>query len=361
MKTPLPYSPSIEHCEKNEAQTVEGLKHTLHDILDTTSKDYSRVVREVHAKSCAILSARLQVLANLPPEDARGLFVAPATHAALIRISIPPGDDLPDSVLQPRGLALKILDVEGAWLAGAEGATTLDFIFVNGPAFTAPTASKFFGSLKMLAATTDKAERAKSALSAILRGDKATPEAVGGESATLKVLGGVANLHPFDETYFSQIPLRFDLYIAKFSMLPVSNMLTRHTNEIIDVHGRRNVIREQIAGGMQQGIAEWEVQLLRDADKMPIEDSSKPWPEDDSEFMTVARRTAEPPLGWSDDRAELVDDSMRFTVWIGLAAHQPLGSINRVRKHAYDVAAEFRAEYNGCLFHEPRTADLPRH
>lgn len=279
----------------------------------------------------------------------------------MIHISTPLGNDLPDSVSYPRGLALKILDGEGAWLACAEGATTLDFIFVNGPAFTAPTASKFLGSLKTHAATTDKAEWAKSALSTVLRGVKATPEAVGRESATLKVLDGVANLHPFGEMYFSQTPFRYGLYNAKFSVLPLSDVLSRHTKEIIDVHGRRIAIREQIAGDREQGIAEWEVrmQLWRDANKMSIEDSSKTWSEDDSEFMTVAHLTSEPQLGWSDDRAELVDDTMRFTVWNGLAAHQPLGSINRVRKQAYDMAAEFRPEYNGCQFHEPRTADLP--
>ena len=34
---------------------------------------------------------------------------------------------------------------------------------------------------------------------------------------------------------------------------------------------------------------------------------------------------------------------MRFSVWTGLAAHRPLGNINRARNAPYRHSAEFRA------------------
>ena len=58
----------------------------------------------------------------------------------------PPRMILPDTISLPRGLALKVLDVEGERLAGAEG-TTQDFIMVNGPVFQTKTADKFLGNL----------------------------------------------------------------------------------------------------------------------------------------------------------------------------------------------------------------------
>jgi hypothetical protein len=43
-------------------------------------------------------------------------------------------------------------------------------------------------------------------------------------------------------------------------------------------------------------------------------------------------------------------------VWYGLALHRPLGSVNRLRKAAYQMSADFRATTNRCPIHEPREA-----
>jgi hypothetical protein len=40
---------------------------------------------------------------------------------------------------------------------------------------------------------------------------------------------------------------------------------------------------------------------------------------------------------------------------MAFAAHQPLGSVNRARKSAYQMSSEFRGARNGCPMHEPRT------
>ncbi len=56
----------------------------------------------------------------------------------------------------PRGLALKVIGVEGPHLRPQE-APTQDFVMVNGPAFLAPDAAAFARSLSLLAKTTDRA------------------------------------------------------------------------------------------------------------------------------------------------------------------------------------------------------------
>jgi hypothetical protein len=61
---------------------------------------------------------------------------------------------------------------------------------------------------------------------------------------------------------------------------------------------------------------------------------------------------------WDAARVERVDEQMRFDVWTGLAAHQPLGNINRARRDVYRHSADFRARFNGCPYHEPGTAAL---
>ena len=129
-------------------------------------------------------------------------------------------------VSTPRGLALKVHDVKGEMLPGAEQPATQDFLLVTGKAFLAPDARHFLRSLKLLAATTDRATGLKVALSRVLRGTESALEAVGSESGTLKGLGGYPATHILGESFFSQVPLRFGDYIAKVGIVPVSPALT---------------------------------------------------------------------------------------------------------------------------------------
>jgi len=64
--------------------------------------------------------------------------------------------------------------------------------------------------------------------------------------------------------------------------------------------------------------------------------------------------SAAPQDSWSDAKVQKVDEEMRFSVWTGLADHQPLGGINRARNETYRHSADFRAKFNGCPFHEPQ-------
>ena len=88
---------------------------------------------------------------------------------------------------------------------------------------------------------------------------------------------------------------------------------------------------------------------------MPIEDASVEWPEDRSPYVAVARLSARPQVAWSAARSAAVDDGMSFSPWHSLAAHRSLGSIMRVRKAVYDMAAQFRSNANGVPVDEPAT------
>ncbi|MDB5999475.1 MAG: catalase, partial [Rhizobacter sp.] len=137
---PLRFDPSYEQPEPDEAQTTEELIKALRGIAEKTARDYGKAVRSVHAKSHGLLYGELEVLPNLPPELAQGLFAHAAIYDVAMRLSTSPGDLLDDSVSTPRGLGLKVLGVKGPRVAGSEDATTQDFVMVNGPAFLAPNA-----------------------------------------------------------------------------------------------------------------------------------------------------------------------------------------------------------------------------
>ena len=369
-RPPVPYDSRYEFEEEGEQETCAQLLQTLRGISSTTYADSGHATRSVHAKSHGLLHGRLQVLDNLAPELAQGLFATPAGYDVVMRISTSPGDILDDNVSVPRGMAVKLLGVPGTQLSSLDAdaavapASTQDFVLVNGPAFLAPGAKKFLGSLKLLASTTDKAPRLKQALSTVLQGAEKALEAVGGESGTLKSLGGHPETHVLGETYYSQAPILYGAYMAKVALVPVSPELAGLAGAPVDLDGKPNGLRDAVVAFFASHAATWEVriQLCRDIDSMPLEDASVAWPEEDSPYLPVARITAPPQAGWSEALSRAVDDGMAFSPWHGVLAHRPLGSIMRVRKAAYAMSARFRFERTGNVVREPDSLDdFPLH
>jgi hypothetical protein len=355
---PLPFDPAIEAMEKDEAETTQGLIDTLLKIAETTYADEARALRGVHAKSHGIVRGRLEVPA-LPPMLAQGLFARPGTYEAVVRLSTSPGDVLDDNVSTPRGLALKIFGVEGERLPGAQDATTQDFVMVNGKAFLSPSAKHFLANLKLLAATTDRAEGLKKVLSATLQGVERLIEKAGGESPAIKGLGGHPKTHPLGESYFTAAPIRFGDYVGKIGLKPVSPELTALTDAPVDLDDRPDGLREAVREHFRTQGGTWElcVQLRTDAEAMPVEDSHVAWPEDASPYIPIARLVIAPQDAWDAERTRGEDEALAFSPWHGLAAHQPLGSIMRVRKAVYEASQRFRLTRNGCPLHEPVNAD----
>lgn len=360
MAAPVRFSPAVEKIEPDEAETVDRLNAQFKIILDTTSQDYAHGVRSVHAKGHGLAKGILTVADGLPPELAQGMFAHGGAYEAILRLSTNAGDILDDAISLPRGLALKVIGVDGERLPGA-GGETQDFVMVNGPAFAAPTPKAFLANLKMLARTTDKAEGAKKLLSSVLRGAEAALEAVGGQSSLLQTLGGAKPVHPLGATYYSQTPFRYGDYIAKFALFPVSG-IKDFADETINAGGRPDAIREAVNELLAEQGGTWElrVQLCTDLEKMPVENPTTVWDEEESPFRTVATLTVEPQPAWEPGISDRTEDALSFSPWHGLTAHQPLGGVNRARKAPYKISADYRGRVNGCPMREPGAlAELP--
>ena len=358
--SPLPYKSSYEISEEEEDETQIGLLKTLRHISDITYKDSGHATRSVHAKSHGLLHGEMSVVDNLAPALAQGIFATPGTWPVVIRLSTIPGDVLDDAVSTPRGMAIKLIGVKGERLAGSEDDVTQDFLLVNGsPTFAAPRAKEFLSSLKLLASTTDKAPGLKKVLSSVLQSTEKVLEAVGGKSGTIIALGGHPETHILGETFFSQVPILFGDYMAKFSVVPASSGLLALTGAVVDLNDKPNGLREAVVDFFAHNNAVWElrVQLCTDIEKMPIEDASVAWPEELSPYLTVARISVPSQVAWSEGRSKAIDDGMSFSPWHGVVAHRPLGSIMRLRKAAYEMSAKFRAEHNRQAVTEPKNMD----
>ena len=354
----LRYSVDVEHEEAGEEKVAEELCKTMHGINEKTFKDGGHAIRSVHAKSHALLEGELEIDGDLHPTLAQGLFAQPGRYPVVIRISTIPGDILDDSVSSPRGMAIKVIGVQGERVAGTEGDVTQDFVLVNGPGFSAPNTKVFLGNLKLLAATTDRIEGVKKVASAFLRGVEAVVESVGVESATLKTLGGQPETHILGDSFYSQVPLRWGDHIAKVGVFPTSPELKALTDAPLNVNGKPDGLREAVNAFFGEHGGTWDIraQLCVDLNDTPVENAHKVWDEDKSPYLSIGRITVKPQTGWSEARSKVVDDGLSFTPWHALAAHRPLGSIMRARKRAYEMSARFRAEHNGVRVAEPREA-----
>jgi hypothetical protein len=347
---PVRYDPSLELQESDEAETAVALIEQLLKISEATYRDGGHALRSVHAKSHGVLKGELTVANGLPPALAQGLFAKAGKYPVSMRFSTSPGDILPDDVSTPRGLGIKVTGAEGEYLPGADNAQ--DFALVVGKAFFTSSAKSFLQSLKLLAATTDKATGTKEALSALFRGTERALEALGGESPTLKSLGGYPGTHILGESFFSQVPIRYGDYIAKIGVFPVSTELAALKDAPIDLKDE-NALRDAVRSFFAAQSATWEIraQLCTDLKTMPVEDAATMWPEEESPYVTVGRIIVAPQDSWGDGARAEIDEAMAFSPWHCLTAHRPLGSIMRVRKSAYEASAGFRTERNGCPVH----------
>ena len=352
----LQYTPAVEQIAPDEHVTFDELSRTMQHITRYMAARYRHAYRPVHAKSHGVLVGTLEVLPNLPEPLAQGLFAKPATYPVVMRFSTNPGDMLADSVSSPRGLAMKVFQVDGAKVNSHEGQSTQDFVCINANAFTAPGPKGFLEQIKNFDKNLDTPEGVKHAVSVAARATNAVLKAVHLPSATLEGIGAAAT-HILGESFSTVAPLRYGAYVAKIGFAPGSENLKRLTGETVDLSADYNALEELIKQFFRHETGVWDIKVqlalapedatTEEGDKdFPIEVADKPWPEEKSPWQTVARITVLPQNTYSDARQLYVDERLSFSPWHALETHRPLGGIMRSRLKAYEEAIKYRVQRN---------------
>lgn len=355
------YSDSVEQPEPGEQETFDQIAAMMADIGKKVGDRQRHVVRSVHAKSHGLLKAELTVVDGLPPELRQGLFAATGHFDTIMRFSTNPGDILSDHISSPRGLAIKILGVDGEMLPSHQGHTTQDIIFNNSKVFAAPNAEGFLKSLKTLDKHANDPEALKQVVSSTAQVAEEALELVGGKSATLLGFGHPPT-NPLGESYYTNVPVRYGGYFGKMAIVPVSQNLVDLIGKHVEHPQEWNILRDTIVDFFKTQSARWElrVQLCTDLEKMPVEDGSVEWDEKLSPYITVAELTAGAQDAYSDERRVFVDEKLSFNPFHALAAHRPLGNIMRARFKSYQVSSQYRHKADGREMIEPTSiSELP--
>lgn len=353
----LLYSAAVETIEPDEQETFDKIVSLMTEGQNLTREKYGRPIRISHAKAHAILKGKLIVRDDLPAELAQGLFSKPGTYEVLVRMASAPGELLDDSkVNSTRGMAIKVFGVDGPKLAGHSG-DTQDFVLAPGKEFIAGNAKAFLKAFKPNAEIAPKlSDATKGVVSTLSRVTNEALNAVGINSAKLDFFGHPL-LHPLGESQYSQTPFRYGEYVAKFGVVPHAPDLEALLRDKFDPQ-TPDALREDCNAFLRAHPAEYsfQVQLNTNTDEMSIEDATKPWSEDDSQYQEVARLLIPSQTAWDRERDSFVEP-LSFSPDHSLEAHRPLGSVNRARRVAYDALSQVRRSESGSPTAEPTNAE----
>jgi catalase len=353
------YTPSVEVKRPDEEQVFDDVAATMRGISAVFNDRARNAYRSVHAKSHGLLKGMLQVYPDLPLPYAQGLFRNPADYGVIMRFSTNPGDILADSISTPRGLAVKVIGIEGVEMGPEHaGYATQDFVLVNGSVFGVPDSAGFLKQLQLLAKHARDSQSLKQLVSSAAKTAESAVEVFGGESALLKQFG-----HPetnlLGDSYYSQVPLRYGAHIAKISVQPLSENLKELTGQDLEIGDNYSALRDTVVRFCKEQGAEWEirVQLCTNLANMPVEDASVEWPQKESPYFPVARIVIPAQDAYSPARRVVFDELLSFNPWHAMADHQPLGNVMRARRKAYAESSRYRHAMNGRQILEPAALD----
>ncbi|KAF9162244.1 hypothetical protein BGX21_002082 [Mortierella sp. AD011] len=334
-----------ERLQPDEAENTTKIANAIESGINRQYQGHTgSAKRDVHARSTGIVKGRFKVHEDIPAHFAKGIFVPGRSYEAIIRLSNASGnphqgDDHSDA----RGFAIKLLDVPGPKILESDSdAKTQDFVFINHPFFFANNSHSYMEVIS------------KSSSDSFLQ--KLTiPFSLGlkGTLIAQKLASGkIAN--PLQIQYYSAVPYQLglgeDRQAVKYSVKPVST----HQDALPHNPGP-DYLHQAVKATLAQGDVEFKFMIQPRVGNMDVEDSMKEWSEKESPFQEVATITI-PKQDTDGEELQALGERLSFNPWHSLAAHKPLGSINRIRKVVYERISRVRDNINDVPREEPTQA-----
>ena len=324
-----------EREEPNEAALIESItKQTLGRLKVQYSAGKGLVLRDAHPKAHGLVRAEFIVVDSLPEELQHGVFAQPRKFDALIRFSAGGVSVQSDEIEQARGMAIKLLGVEGDKILDDErGAKTQDFVMINFPLFFSRNLKDYEELHRALASgTTDAFYKTRPI-----------------EKKVFYQMNHQPFYNPLQVPYWSETPYKLGSKAIKFSARPITTQANAKP-AVTNPDYLRDALVKQI--GSEDVYFEFLIQVQTDPVKMPVEDSVVDWDEEEAPFQRVALIRI-PRQDISGPATQEIAEQLSFTPWHALPEHRPLGSINRARRVVYQTVSRFRHSMNATVRTEP--------
>ena len=349
--------PADEAKQKGDITAKTGqLQHRRAQVFKDVQG--GRILRGVHPKSHGCVVADFTINPDIAADLQVGLFSGgEKTYPVLIRFSNASVRLAPDleGGNGSRGMAIKLLDVGEKVIVKDAGENNQDFLMINTRAFAFPNVRSYQRLTNALLGSPSGADPG----AAFSPADDWTVEDRENLEKTLKVIGQIRQKtvrNPTEVQYFGAAPSLFGSDRAmKFAAEPCGG---EKLQEPFDNDPDENYLHQALEARMAQHqepvCFDFKIQVLGineiRADRNSntgestgdlIEDATRVWDENAFPFTKVARIII--PTSPTKGKSLLIDcDSRDFNPWHSLAAHQPLGGINRLRKPVYISSAANR-------------------
>ena len=328
-----------EQAAPGEDQAIADILRIIKDKLrQQFPPGQGPMRRDAHPKHHGVVRAELIVEPGLPPELAVGVFRAPRSYPAWVRFSNGSGQVQPDHMRDGRGLAIKLMGVDGPKLLNDE-AHTQDFLFINHDVFAVRNAADYVALFRII-------ER-DGAPTRFFLGANPFKWHLKELSNANKIRVQVSDM--LSLPYWTMTPYLMGTMAAKFSMRPAVL-----ANAGAPPNSPPDYLREAMSQRLSKQSATFDfmVQLQTDPRTMPVEDPRIRWDAVRAPFRKVA--TLHIPVQHFDSPAQLqFAEDLSYSPWHCLPEHRPLGGVNRCRRMIYQAIAQFRHESNGRALVEP--------
>jgi hypothetical protein len=361
------YTPEIETLDPNLDRLLEQIivfwekKVRESPVVEGSG----RAVRGAHAKTFGVVKAEVQILRNVPPAYAQGIYATPGRHDALIRFSSASNHLGADATLGGvLGCAMKIFDIPGSKLVEDEpDSTTFDYVLKNNPSFVANTAKHYLVLQEIGNDVPKYLARGKAGFHEMLtdfvtgKGTFEKSDWAWDELFAFVKAAQTPVRNPLVTTFFSMAAVRHGDYVAKIRLAPTTENTARVIHRELDLRERPDVFYPTLVDELQASAFDFDlqIQLCTDLKAMPVDDTTVEWPEKLSPFVTVARIHI-PFQDISGIENLEKTDALAFNIWRVTEEHRPLGEIMQTRR-IYSASAKIRRTINHQPQTEPASAD----
>ena len=327
-----------EYPEPGEAKLIEEM---VKIFVERMKPQQGQIRRGQHARATGCVRAIFKIRDDVSEDFRYGVFQKPGkSFQSIVRFSNSSETIAPDGKGDARGMAIKLLDVDGIPAIAGTDNRCQDFLSVNHPVFPFATPAEFVKFFD-IRATPFVGDPLAVAWLALFHNRHM--------NIAREILGEIA-ASPLELTYWSASPYWLGSpataagCAVKYSLVPgfKGTALPEDPTGLPDDYLSQALERHLKT---REAVFEFRIQLQTDPLAMPVEDASVEWDEKISRPIPVATLT----IGMQDvnspeGRALAGEcEAMAFSPWNALAEHRPMGGINRLRQAVYLASQAKRA------------------
>jgi hypothetical protein len=308
----------------DEAQAFRRFTDQIRIIqTQQTASREQPVQRGFHAKSHGCAYGTFELAADRDARTRFGVFAeGQGPWPVWGRFSNGVGWQQADDALDARGFALKLMGVPGPKLMADEHGTQ-DFLMTNSPTPVGANAVEFMAFAHA---------NAKGVLPGL------------GFAAGHLSTGAPALLRtqPIPSMVTAQYWSGGAFHLGAHQAVKFTTQACAGAAERAPDDDDPDYLRKDLAQAAAQGLCfDFFVQFQVDPAQTPIENAAVAWEEEISPLVRVGR-VVFPPQDTTDAKRVAFCRELSFNPWHGIAAHQPMGHINRARRFVYDASRDRR-------------------